>query len=93
MTPQTTVRRRVLTLFVSLCCTGSPVGAGYILGSESVLQSYQLGQSSAPFDILCRGVCLNSSLCESAHVMLVRNPPHSSAHTRRVAHATMRGLV
>jgi len=35
---------------------GSPVGAGYILSSESVLQSYQLGQSSTPFDLLCREV-------------------------------------
>ena len=51
-------------------CEGSPVGAGYVLKSGSVLSSYNQGTSSAPFDVLCQEACEQTADCGSAHVFL-----------------------
>ena len=45
-------------------CQGSPVGGGYVISSGSVLESFHEGQSSAPFDVLCREKCEAHGDCQ-----------------------------
>jgi hypothetical protein len=43
-------------------------GLGYVISSGSVLESFHDGQSSAPFDVLCRKQCEAKEDCAYAHV-------------------------
>ena len=63
-------------------CSGSPAGAGYVIQSGSVLNSYAQGQSAAPFDVLCKEKCEERSDCQSAHVFVETFEHHDLAHAK-----------
>ena len=56
--------------------------AGYVIKSGSVLTSYAKGQSSAPFDVLCKEECEAHVDCNYAHVFTETFEHHDLAHQK-----------
>lgn len=58
-----------------------------MIKSGSVLQSYANGQSSAPFDVLCKEQCEAHGDCNYAHVFVETFEHHDLAHLKPYAYS------